>query len=212
MRYAWIEAHRDLFSVSRMCRQLDVSRTGFCQWRTRAPSDRSMANERLDAQVAAIHRASRRCYGRERIHRQMRELRAPVGRERIRKSLQRQGLRPVYRRPYRVTTDSKHDKPVAPNLLGRRFDGWTPNQAWVADITYVLTDEGWLYLAVVMDLATRKIVGWSMSERIHAALVCDALKSAYWGCKPGPGLIMHTDRGSVSTRVDPTAHSFGPMG
>ena len=196
MRYAWIEAHRDLFSVSRMCRQLDVSRTGFCQWRTRAPSDRSLANERLDAQVAAIHRASRRSYGRERIHRQMHELGTPVGRERIRQSLRRQGLRPVYRRPYRVTTDSNHDKPVAPNVLNHRFDGWTVNQAWVADITYVATDEGWLYLAVVMDLASRKIVGWSMSERIKAALVCDALRSAYWRCKPGPGLIMHTDRGS----------------
>jgi transposase InsO family protein len=155
-----------------------------------------MANERLDAQVAAIHGASRRSYGRERIHRQLRESGPPVGRERIRKSLHRQGLRPVYRRPYRLTTDSDHDKPIAPNLLDRRFDDWTVNQAWVADITYVDTDEGWLYLAVVMDLATRKIVGWSMNGRIQAALVCDALKSAYWRSKPGPGLIMHTDRGS----------------
>ena len=103
-----------------------------------------MANERLDAQVAAIHGASRRSYGRERIHRQLRESGPPVGRERIRKSLHRQGLRPVYRRPYRLTTDSDHDKPIAPNLLDRRFDDWTVNQAWVADITYVDTDEGWL--------------------------------------------------------------------
>ncbi len=196
MRYAWIEEHRDLFSVSRMCRQLDVSRTGYCQWRIRVPSERSRANERLDAQVAAIHRASRRSYGRERIHRQMHAQGMPVGRERIRKSLRRQGLRPVYRRPYRVTTDSSHDKPVAPNLLERRFDGWTVNQAWTADITYVATGEGWLYLAVVMDLGSRRIVGWSMSERIKADLVCEALKSAYWRRKPGPGLIMHTDRGS----------------
>ena len=196
MRYAWIEEHRDLFSVSRMCRQLAVSRTGYCQWRTREPSARSRANERLDAQVAAIHRESRRSYGRERIHRQMVEQRMPVGRERIRKSLKRQGLRPVYRRPYRVTTDSSHNKPVAPNLLERRFGGWTMNQAWTADITYVATEEGWLYLAVVMDLASRRIVGWSMSDRIKANLVCEALKSAYWQRKPGPGLIMHTDRGS----------------
>ena len=196
MKYAWIEEHRDLFSVSRMCRQLNVSRTGYCQWRTREPSDRSRANERLDAQVAAIHRASRRSYGRERIHRQMRDQGIPVGRERIRKSLRRQGLRPVYRRPYRVTTQSNHDQPVAPNLLERRFDNWAVNQAWVADITYVATDEGWLYLAVVMDLASRRVVGWSMSERIKTDLVSEALKSAYWRRKPGPGLIMHTDRGS----------------
>ena len=98
VRYAWIEEHRDLFSVSRMCRQLDISRTGFCQWRTRQQSERSKANQRLDAQVAAIHWASRRSYGRERIHRQMHEQGIAVGRERIRKSLRRQGLRPVYRR------------------------------------------------------------------------------------------------------------------
>ena len=119
-----------------------------------------------------------------------------VGNERIRRSLGRQSLRPVYRRPYRVTTDSNHRKPVAPNVLERRFEGWQVNQAWVADITYVATDEGWLYLAVIMDLASRRIVGWSMSERIKADLVCDALKSAYWRRKPGAGLIMHTDRGS----------------
>jgi len=107
------------------------------------------------------------------------------------------GLKAVYRRPYRVTTDSDHDKPIAPNLPDRRFDDCAVNHAWVADNTYVATDEGWLYLAVVIDLATRKIVGWSMSERMQAALVCDALKSAYWRSEPGPGLmIMHTDRGS----------------
>jgi transposase InsO family protein len=160
------------------------------------------ANLALDARVAAIHRASGRSYGRERIHLQMHDEGMPVGRERIRKSLERQGLRPVYRRPYRVTTDSDHDTPLSPNLLERRFDGWSVNQAWVADITCVATDEGWLYLAAVMDLASRRIVGWSMSERIQAELVCEALKSAYWRRKPGPGLIMHTDRGGqyASTR------------
>ena len=202
MKYAWIEANRDLYSVSRMSSLLGVSRTGYCQWRIRKPCARAQANLALDARVAAIHRASGRSYGRERIHRQIHDEGMPVGRERIRKSLERQGLRPVYRRPYRVTTDSNHDKPLSPNLLERRYDGWSVNQAWVADITYVATDEGWLYLAAVMDLASRRIVGWSMSERIQAELVCEALKSAYWRRKPGPGLIMHTDRGSqyASTR------------
>ena len=119
-----------------------------------------------------------------------------MGHERVRKSLRRQQLRPVYKRPYRVTTDSDHAKPIAANELDRRFDGWAVNRAWVADITYVATVEGWLYLAVVMDLASRRIVGWSMSDRIKAGLVCDALRSAYWRRKPAPGLIMHTDRGS----------------
>ena len=126
----------------------------------------------------------------------LRKLGLQVGHERVRISLKRQGLRPVYKRPYRVTTDSNHRKPVAPNVLDRRFDGWQLNQAWVGDITYLATDEGWLYLAVIMDLASRRIVGWSMSERIKADLVCQALKSAYWRRKPAPGLIMHTDRGS----------------
>ena len=180
MKYAWIEEHRDRLHVTRMCYQLEVSRTGYSQWRTRAPSDRTMANAALDAQVAAIHAATQRSYGRPRIVRGLREQGVTVSHERVRNSLKRQALRPVYRRPYRVTTDSAHDKPIAANVLDRRLDGWAVNQAWVADISYIATGEGWLYLACVMDLASRRIVGWSMSERITADLVCQALKSAYW--------------------------------
>ena len=196
MKYAWIEEHRDRFHVTRMCRQLEVSRTGYCQWRTRAPSDRAIANAALDAQVAALHAGSKRSYGRPRIVRGLRELGLQVSHERVRHSLKRQQLRPVYKRPYRVTTDSAHRKPIAANVLDRRFDGWQINRAWVADITYIATGEGWLYLACVMDLCSRRIVGWSMSERINAELVCRALKSAYWRRKPAAGLIMHSDRGS----------------
>ena len=196
MRYAWIEQHRDDYAASRMCRLLEVSRTGYLQWRCRPPSARAQANARLDAQVAAMHAASRGSYGRPRIVRGLHEQGLRVGPERVRRSLRRQALRPVYKRPYRVTTDSKHRKPVAPNLLDRRFDGWNLNRAWVADITYLHTVEGWLYLAVVMDLASRRIVGWSMSDRLHAELVCQALQMAYWRRKPAPGLIMHSDRGS----------------
>ena len=196
MKYAWIEEHRDRFHVTRMCRQLEVSRTGYCQWRTRAPSDRAIANAALDAQVAALHAGSKRSYGRPRIVRGLREQGVQVGHERVRNSLKRQDLRSVYKRPYRVTTDSAHHKPIAPNVLDRRVDGWRVNQAWVADMTYVATNQGWLYLACVMDLASRRIVGWSMSERITADLVCRALSSAYWQRKPAAGLIMHSDRGS----------------
>jgi len=196
VKYAWIEEHRDQFTVTRMCRQLEVSRTGYCQWRKRPPSPRSMANAALDAQVAAIHASSKRSYGRPRIVRGLRDQGIPVGHERVRRSLRRQGLRPVYKPPYRVTTNSDHQKPVAPNVLKRRFDGWQVNQAWVGDVTYIATGEGWLYLACIMDLASRRIVGWSISERMKADLVCQALKSAYWRRKPPAGLIMHTDRGS----------------
>ena len=196
MKYAWIDEHRDQYSVTRMCRQLEVSRTGYGQWRTRPPSDRALANAVLDAQVAAMHAGSQRSYGRPRIVRGLRAQGVPVSHERVRKSLQRQGLRPVYRRPYRVTTDAAHHKPIALNVLDRRVSGWHVNQAWVGDITYLATGEGWLYLACVMDLASRRIVGWSMSDRLKADLVCQALKSAYWRRKPPAGLIMHSDRGS----------------
>jgi len=196
VKYAWIERHRDQFHVTRMCRQLEVSRTGYCQWRTRAPSDRAMANAALDAQVAALHAGSKRSYGRPRIVRGLREQGVRVGHERVRNSLRRQDLRAVYKRPYRVTTDSTHHKPIAPNVLDRRVEGWRVNQAWVADITYIATGEGWLYLACIMDLASRRIVGWSMRDRITAELVDEALRSAYWQRKPKADLIMHSDRGS----------------
>lgn len=196
MKYAWIREQGDLYSVTRMCRQLGVSRTGYCQWRTRPASERSVANAALDARVAAIHAGTKRSYGRPRIVRDLRAQGVRVSHERVRNSLKRQGLRPAYKRPYRVTTDSAHHQPIAPNGLNRRIDGWQVNQAWVADITYIATAEGWLYLACVMDLASRKIVGWSMSERMKADLVCQALNSAYWRRKPPAGLIMHSDRGS----------------
>ena len=187
MRYAWIERHRDEYAVSRMCRLLAVSRTGYLQWRHRPPSARAQANARLDAQVAALHAASKSSYGRPRIVRGLRAQGLHVSHERVRRSLQRQALRPVYKRPYRVTTDSNHRQPVAPNVLVRRFEGWQINRAWVSDITYLRTVEGWLYLATVMDLASRRIVGWSMSHRLHADLVCQALQAAYWRRKPAPG-------------------------
>ena len=133
--------------------------------------------------------------GRPRILRELEQCGVQAGHERIRRSLKRQCLRPVYRRPYRVTTDSRHAKPVAENVLDRRFDGWATNQAWVADITYIPTGEGWLYLACVLDLGSRRIVGWSMNERMKATLVCDALTMAYWRRKPDAGLLMHSDRG-----------------
>jgi putative transposase len=213
VRYAWIEQHRDDYAVSRMCRLLLVSRTGYLQWRRRPPSVRAQSNARLDAQVAAMHAASKRSYGRPRIVRGLRELGLCVGHERVRRSLQRQALQPVYQRPYRVTTDSNHRLPVAPNVLERRFDGWDINRAWVSDITYCRTVEGWLYLAVVMDLASRRIVGWSMSDRLEADLVCQALKAASWRRKPAPGLIMHSDRGSqyASDRYRRLITDFGML-
>ena len=155
-----------------------------------------MANQALDAKVAVIHSGSRRSYGRPRIVQQLRQQGDCVSAERARQSFQRQRLRPVYHRAYVVTTDSAHRLPVTASLLDRRFDGWQLDQAWTGDITYITTNEGWLYLAVVMDLASCRIVGCSMSESIDAKLVCTALRSAWWQRKPAAGLLVHTDRGS----------------
>ena len=146
MRYAWIEEHRDAFGIARMCGLLEVSRSGYCQWRDRAPSDRARSNAALDAAVSKLHAVSRRSYGRPRIVRSLRKQGLQVGHERVRKSLLRQGLRPLYRRPYRVTTDSNHKKPVADNILDRRFHGWPVNRAWVGDVTCVATAEGCTWL------------------------------------------------------------------
>jgi transposase InsO family protein len=195
VKYAWIDEHRDVQPIARLCRLLGVSRTGFLQWCSREPSTRDQANQSLDAHVAIVHAESRRSYGRIRITRRLHQQGFTVGQERVRKSLCRQGLRSVYRRKYRVTTDSDHGKPVAANLLDRRFEGWSMNRAWTADITYLATDEGWLYLAAILDPGTRRLVGWAMSERINAKLVCDALQMAYWRRRPEPGLLMHSDRG-----------------
>ncbi len=143
-----------------------------------------------------MHAASKGSYGRPRIVRGLREQVLRVGPERVRRSLQRQALRLVYKRPCRVTTDSDHRLLVAPNVLARRFHGRDIKRTWVYDITYLSTVEGWLYLAVVMDLASRRIVEGPMSHRLHAGLVCQASKSAYWRRKPGRGLILQSDRGS----------------
>src|SRR4030095_12559573 len=171
VRYAWIEGHRDDYEVARMCRQLEVSRSGYWQWRGRAPSPRAKANTALDTRVAALHAQSRQSYGRPRVVRALHEQGISVGHERVRQSLLRQTLRPVYRKPYRVTTDSAHPKPSAATFLARRFEGWAINRAWVADVTYIATEEGGLYLACVLDLGSRRVVGWSMSERMQAKLV-----------------------------------------
>mgnify|MGYP003576747943 CR=1 FL=1 len=195
MKYAWIENQGDQFAVSRMCRVLRVSRTGYLQWRVRAPSVRQRNNDKLSAQLRVIHAENDRSYGRIRLWKALAMQGQRVGQERVRRLMKLNGLKSVYRRPYRVTTNSDHAKPVAMNLLDRSFHQSEVDRAWVADIIYVPTGEGWLYLAPVLELAGRRIVGWSMSERMTAQLVCDALTMAYFRRKPVPGLIAHSDRG-----------------
>jgi transposase InsO family protein len=186
-----MKAHEDEFSVRLMCRVLSVSPSGYYAWRSRKPSNRAQAREALDAKVKETFAARKGRDGSPRLSRRL-----GVGRRQVAESLRRQGLRAKAAKKFKAPTNSNHSLPVAENLLQQDFTAQRPNQVWVGDITYIDTDEGWLYLAVVLDLFSRKVVGWSMSDRMTATLVCDALRMALFARKRPRGVIMHTDRGS----------------
>lgn len=179
-----------------MCRVLEVSRGGFYQWLKRPASQRSVENGRLLLAIRAIHQESRGTYGSPRIHAQLRGTSKFHGRNRIARLMREHRIRGKQKRKFRVTTDSNHNFPLSQNVLDRKFVVEKPNKAWVADITYIGTKEGWLYLAAVMDLYSRRIVGWAMDNRICRHLVQRALCMAYFNRSPGPGLLHHSDRGS----------------
>ena len=191
MKYATMKAHAGEFAVRLMCRVLKVSPSGYYAWRSRTPSKQAQARAVLDAQVRIEFESRKGRAGSPRLARHL-----SVGRRQVAESLRRQGLRAKAARKFKATTNSNHTLPVAENLLQQDFTAQQPNQVWVGDITYIGTDEGWLYLAVVLDLFSRKVIGWSMSERMTATLVCDALRMALFRRKRPRGVIMHTDRGS----------------
>ncbi len=146
--------------------------------------------------VEDIHKASRKTYGSPRILAELKGLGIPCSKSRLERLMKKHGIRAKTRRKFRITTDSKHSHPIAPNVLERNFSPSTPNATWAGDITYVWTEEGWLFLAVIIDLYSRQVVGWSMNERITRELTMEALKMAINRRNPGPGLVHHTDRGS----------------
>ena len=187
-----------LFSISMMARVLLVSRSGYYSWldNREVISWRMQQREAIDALVKAAFAAGKGRYGAERIFHDLAEQDNPLDIKTINKSLKRQGLIAKAAKLFKVTTDSNHALPVAPNLLERNFSAHQPNEKWVTDITYIQTTEGWLYLAVMIDLYSRKIVGWSMSKHIDAQLVCDALMMALWRRKFPQDVIVHSDRGS----------------
>jgi transposase InsO family protein len=181
-----------------MCRVLEVARSGFYAWLKREPSARARKEERLRVEVRAIHRSSRGCYGSPRIQSELQARGERVGRKRIARLMRQEGLRGKKRRRFRITTNSADAHPVAPNVLDRKFDVERisgPDRVWAADITYVPTREGWLYLAVVLDLASRLVVGWSMGETLESSLAIDALEMALQRRRPAAGLLHHSDRG-----------------
>ena len=196
MRFRFIAEHRRAYPVRVMCRVLKVSPSGYYAWRSRSRSRRSREDRRLKVLIRAIHRQSRKSYGAPRIHVELVEQGETCGRHRVARLMREAGLQGARRRRYRVTTDSHHTLPVAPNHLAQHFTVRRPNQVWLADLTYLPTREGWLYLAAIMDLASRRIVGWSTSERIDQRLVLEALDRALLTRRPEPGLLHHSDRGA----------------
>lgn len=193
-----MEAHRDEFKISTMCRVLDAPRSGFYAWRYRQqhPSARQQRREHLDGAVKQAFDSGKGRSGSPRLVLDLRDKGHVYNQKTVADSMQRQELRAKAAKKFKATTHSAHDLPVAPNLLKQDFTASAPNQKWVGDITYLWTDEGWLYLATMIDLYSRRVVGWAMSERMTAELVCDALTMALWRRGMPRGVITHSDRGS----------------
>ena len=208
MKYAFIQRHKLVWPIRVQCRVLLVSVSGYHQHLARRrliAQRRHLSDEALVVHISAVYAENRGAYGWPRIWRQLRRQRIRVGKRRVQRLMQQHGIQARGKRRFRVTTtDSRHDLPIAPNRLDRNFAAAAPNQAWVGDFTYIATEEGWLFLAVVIDLFSLKVVGWSMRPDMHRDLVIDALEMAWLGRSQGKqaGLIFHSDRGSQYASED----------
>jgi transposase InsO family protein len=185
-----------------MCRALKVTPSGYYAWKRRAPSKRSREDARLGVLVEESHRRGRRNYGSPRVHKDLLAKGERVSRKRVVRLMQERGLKGKVRRRWVKTTDSKHDQPVAANVLDRNFEATAPNQRWAGDVTYLRTPDGWLYLAVILDLYSRRVVGWALSPFNDRRLALRALEMAVKRRRPAPGLIHHTDQGSPYASED----------
>jgi putative transposase len=184
------------FEVRRMCRVLGIASSRYYEWERKQQSERAGQDDELLTSIRRIFAKFRGRYGAPRVHNQLAREGLRVSRKRVARLMREAGLQAKGRRKYKATTDSNHALPVAPNLLARDFHTARPDAVWVSDITYIWTRQGWMYLAVSLDLYSRKVVGWSLAERMTAALVCNALDAAVRLRRPKPGLIFHSDRGS----------------
>ena len=196
MKYATIKSMAGEYAVEQMCDWLSVSRSGYYDWMIRTPSGRALATEKLDTEIRRIAEAERYRPGAPKITERLRRDGLRVGRNRVAKRMQALSIRSRVARKFKATTNSNHRLPIAPNLLEQNFQAQAPDQKWVSDITYIDTGEGWLYLAVVMDLYARKIIGYALSERMHTKLTIDALRMAIFRRKRPRDVIVHSDRGS----------------
>jgi putative transposase len=194
--FPFIEQHKGVWPVRLMCDTLGVSSAGFYAWRSRPLSDQQQRRDALLVEIAAIHAEAKQRYGSPRIHAELKAKGVACCVNTVAKLMHDNDIRAKTARRFRHTTDSNHPLPVADNLLDRQFDAQAPNERWVADITYIPTREGWLYLAVVEDLYSRMVVGWSMGDTMTSRLVVDALEMAVQRRLPDEGLLAHSDRGS----------------
>jgi len=193
--YAFIRDHVADYPVQVMCEVLGVSRSGYYAWASRPESARAVEDRAIAAEIRTAHEASRGRYGSPRVHAALRAHGRRVGRKRVARLMRGMGLSARRKRRFRRTTDSTHTFPVAPNLLGRDFTASAPDRVWLADLTYIWTAEGWLYLAVVLDLFSRRVVGWAMADHLGHELALAALDMAIARQRPAAGLIHHSDRG-----------------
>lgn len=185
------------YPVTELCQVLNLSRSGYYQWLKRPESSRGKANRELVAKISVLHEENRRCYGSPRITHALRRQGLRIGKNRVARLMRTHGIRAKSKRAFRPrTTDSRHAEPIAPNRLKELAALDRTDQAWVTDITYIWTAAGWVYLAAVMDLYSRRIVGWSLSDRLETSLVKQALSQALAVRRPAPGLVHHSDRGS----------------
>lgn len=196
MRYAFIRTEKAVYPVTVLCRVLDVSRSGYYAWESRDPSEAAKRRSQLGVKVRAIHGKSRGTYGSPRVHRELRTQGEVVSEKTVAKAMRTEGIAGKRRRKFRVTTDSRKTKRIAPNLLGRDFSAKAPNQVWVTDVTAIETRQGWAFLAAILDLFSRRVVGWAVSESNDTRLALEALTAALAARNPPPGLMHHSDRGS----------------
>ena len=192
-----IDKFRQQHPVARLCALVDVAKSGYQAWCTgKVTPPRKLEDMRLVVAIKAAHQRGRSIYGPKKIQSELRAQGILASLNRIKRLRKLHGIRCTHKKKFKVTTDSKHSLPIAENVLNRQFAQTAPNQVWVGDITYIPTDEGWLYLAAVKDLYTCEIVGWAMDKQMTKQLAIDALRAAYWRKKPAPGLLHHSDRGS----------------
>lgn len=196
VKYAWVKEHQNEFSISAMCKVMGLSRSSYYEHLHKPESDKAKKDKEMAAMVTEVFAEGRATYGARRIRQKLIQKKVTISRRKVSKLMKESDLEVKTKRKFKATTDSNHNHPVAPNLLDRKFDLLEPNRCWVGDITYVPTEEGWLYLATVIDLYSRKVIGWSMDSRMKAELVNNALLMAIWQRKPQKDLIWHTDRGS----------------